>query len=181
MVGAGPFPNRAPTNDVGGGGPEFAAAVGAHGAELLRRALWLTRKRDEAWDLYQDTIERGLRKHTSNVPAANIRKWLLIIMHHLFLDRCRASAVRAHRPITPAIAEGLAAPETDPEPWWTSIERAAVDEAVGRLPASARTAFAMHAEGLCYSTISKHLGIPVNTVGTRLRRARLRLRTLLGG
>ncbi len=168
--------------DFGQDGDSFAgfgAIVRAHGPDLMRRAIWLTQTIDDARDLYQDTIERALRGHSSRVPVEKVRTWLHIIMHNLFVDRCRAPASRSRRSLTEALLARLSAAEPSTEPWWWSVDQDAIDRAMSQLSPRLHEVFAMHLQGLSYSKIAERLAIPLNTVATRLRRARQKLRSLL--
>ena len=63
-----------------------------------------------------------------------------------------------------------------------SDEAAELWAAVSRLPEKLRTAVHLHyAEGYATEEIAALLGVPPATVRTRLHRARLRLKELLGG
>jgi RNA polymerase sigma-70 factor (ECF subfamily) len=157
----------------------FAAIVRAHGPDLMRRAIWLTHRADDAWDLYQDTLERALRSHSNRIPTEKARNWLHIIMHNLFIDHCRAPAARARRPLTDCVLARLSVAEPVAEAWWWSLEQAEIDRAMSQLSLRLRDVFSMHLQGLCYSQIAAQLTIPLNTVATRLRRARHKLRSLL--
>ena len=155
------------------------AIVHTHGPDLMRRATWLTRTSDDAWDLYQDTFERALRGCSSRIPVEKVRNWLHIIMHNMFVDRCRAPASRARRPLTDDLIARLSAAERGTEAWWWNLEQAEIDRAMSRLSPPLHGVFSMHAQGLSYSEIAARLAIPLNTVATRMRRARHKLRGLL--
>lgn len=157
----------------------FGTIVRAHGPDLMRRAIWLTPTLDEAWDLYQDTLERALRSHTSRIPTEKVRNWLHIIMHNLFVDHCRAPASRSRRSLTDSLLGQLSAAEPAAEAWWWNLEQAEIDRAMAQLSPRLYDVFSMHLQGLCYSQIAARLAIPLNTVATRLRRARHKLRSLL--
>ena len=61
-------------------------------------------------------------------------------------------------------------------------ERAEVWDAVAHLPEKLRTAVHLYyAEGYSTEEIAALLGVPAATVRTRLRRARMKLKDLLGG
>jgi RNA polymerase sigma-70 factor (ECF subfamily) len=76
----------------------------------------------------------------------------------------------------------LVCPDTEEQPWWEDISPEQVREAVTRLPDELRCAFERFAfERKSYKEISAELGVPVATVGTRVLRARRRLRVLLEG
>ncbi len=164
--------NREPASQIG-------SLVSEHGTDLMRRALFLTRTTDDAWDLYHDTLERALRRHSSRIPGDKIRNWLHIIMHNLFVDRWRAPASRARRSLTDALIERLAAEEPAVEAWWWSLGQKDVELAIARLPRRLHEVFSLHLQGRSYTKIATALAIPLNTVASRLRRARQRVRDLL--
>ncbi len=150
-----------------------------HAPALQAAALKLCRDRDQAGDLVQDTIERALRRDDQLADIVNLHAWLATIMHRLFIDRCRA---RQRRPQVPVESDTLAGPEPTPPPPWASISEQDLHGAVARLDPNFRAVFELHSrEGASYAEISSRLGIPKNTVGTRLARARAKLRALLGG
>jgi RNA polymerase sigma-70 factor, ECF subfamily len=143
-------------------------------SELLRQAGRLTRNAADAQDLVQDTLERGLRKY-DRYKYGSLRTWLLHIMRNLFID-----SVRRRRPIDPGV-EVLSIPaESTSLPKWAQVSDAALSAAIAELDPIAREVVALkEREGCSYVEISTRLGIPVATVGTRLTRARRKLRKLL--
>ena len=163
----------------GGPVPSFAAGARAHEPALRAVALRLCRAQGDAHDLVQDTLERGLRAGLL-ATEANVRAWLLSILRNRFVDDCR----RHSRERAEAAAEGAgslpgpAAPE--PEPGWAKITASQLRAAVLQLPETFRLVYQLHAlEGRSYAEISERLRVPKATVGTRLIRARRRLRDLL--
>jgi RNA polymerase sigma-70 factor (ECF subfamily) len=146
--------------------------------DLLLRALRFERSRAEAHDLVQDTMERALRSFGQFRRGTNARVWLYTIMFHLFIDRCRR---RAHElRLDPDEAEGLPAPEPEAPVAWAAIDDAEVRAAIDRLGSPFREISVMHwVERRSYKEISDELAIPLGTVGTRLLRARRKLRGLL--
>ena len=64
-------------------------------------------------------------------------------------------------------------------PLWRVVDDGAVVDAISTLPPRLRSAYVLFADGSSYVTIAKSLDIPENTVGTRIRRARWRLRAVL--
>jgi RNA polymerase sigma-70 factor (ECF subfamily) len=99
-------------------------------------------------------------------------------MHHLFIDRCRKLS---RRPPHDAI-EGESVPEEviEPEPPWASLSIEDVRAALAELDASFRRVYELHVfEKYSYDQIAADLGIQKATVGTRLNRARHKLREIL--
>jgi RNA polymerase sigma-70 factor (ECF subfamily) len=64
----------------------FEADLVAHLTVLRSCARKLTRDREEAMDLVQETCERALRSRHFFQEGTNLRAWLLTIMRHRFLD-----------------------------------------------------------------------------------------------
>lgn len=157
---------------------EFHRCLRAHELALQALALRLCRSQADAGDLVQDTFERALRRRQQYEPGTNLRAWLCTILHHLFLDRCRArSRGPTHAPLDELV---LPAPEPTREPAWATLTRDDVVAAVGRLDPEFRNVYQLHTlDGMPYTEIAVRLGIPKATVGTRLARARRKLRDLL--
>ncbi len=159
----------------------FEAFVREHEPALHNTALRLCRNAADARDLVQDTLERGLRSFDRYRPGTNGRGWLLTILNNLFIDRCRSSTRE------PRAAEGVedlaavvAAPEPPAEPGWATITPEQVEAAISQLGDEFRTVYQLHAiEQRSYAEIAAQLGVNKATVGTRLLRARRRLKELL--
>jgi RNA polymerase sigma-70 factor (ECF subfamily) len=138
----------------------------------------------DARDLVQDTFERALRGFDSLADGTHERAWLFTILHHLFIDRCRRRtrepAMQTLDPEAPELAQPDPEPEPQSAPAWTQLSLQDVRAALAELDEGFRTVYQLHAiEGHGYSVIAERLGIPVNTVGTRLARARKKLRAIL--
>ena len=145
---------------------------------LYARAMRLVRAPSDAWDLVQDTYERALRGQSGFQPGTNLRQWLMTIMYNLFLDRCRRLA---REPRALAIEEHeVASPDPEaPEPW-ESISHEQVTAALAGLERPFREVYELRlAENCSYDEIATRLTIPRSTVGTRLMRARHKLRETL--
>jgi RNA polymerase sigma-70 factor (ECF subfamily) len=157
---------------------QFDLLVRPHLQHLFGRALRFERSPVDAWDLVQDTLERGLRHLDQFRPGTNVRVWLFTIMFHIFIDRCRR---RSHEQLMePVVAEEVASPEADPVSPWEGVSELQLRQALARLESPFREIVELHCEGQCsYREISEQLHIPLGTVGTRLLRARRKLRALL--
>ena len=159
----------------------FAAFIREHESVLQATALRLCGNPTDARDLVQDTLERGLKSLARYKPGTDGRAWLLTILHHIFIDRCR-SRTRERRADVSAedVEEKVAAPEPEALPAWASISPEQLREALDKIPEEFRLVYQLHSlEGRSYIEIAERLGIPKATVGTRLIRARRRLKELL--
>jgi RNA polymerase sigma-70 factor (ECF subfamily) len=160
--------------------PRFEAFAAEHAAQLRAIAMKLTGNAADAADLVQDAFERAFRHYDKLEPGTNPRAWIVTILHNLFIDRCRRGR---REPLRVAVEDvPLAAPEpaNDPDPIWAKLTADDLRRALERLEPEFRDVYRMHAlENRSYKEISAALGIPAATVGTRLLRARDKLRKLL--
>jgi RNA polymerase sigma-70 factor (ECF subfamily) len=173
---------RSPNAGLGPEAPdEFTAMVQIESGALLSCALRLTKNLPDAWDLFQDTIERAFRSKRRETVLPNAKPWLLTIMQNLFIDRCRSASVRRTQPLTPALLETLARvePESPAPAMWRSVNEEAVNRSIRALPAKMLAIFTMKREGFSYAQIAAHFQMKITTVGTCLNRARSRIRTLM--
>lgn len=138
----------------------------------------LVRNAAEVEDLVQDVFEKALRSIERIDLAGNPRGWMVTILHNLHIDRCRQRArMKPHVPCDDVI---IAAPEERDQPVWSAITTDDVRRAAAKLPDDLREVYVMFAlDGRSYIEVSERLGIPKATVGTRLSRARARLKLLL--
>lgn len=159
----------------------FAAFAREHESALYAKAMVLCGNAPDARDLVQETFERGLRNLARYRPGTDGRAWLLTILHHLFIDRWRSKTRERRADVSAEEVEArIAAPEVDEVPAWATVSIEQVREALAQLPEEFRAVYRLkELEGRSYQEISEQLGIPKNTVGTRLIRARKRLKELL--
>ena len=135
----------------------------------------------DAADVVQDTLESALQAGDRLHAVENLQAWLVTILHRRMIDlfRKREREQLGDPPEEPAMTQDV--PPAD-APLWTRIDVEQLRAAVARLDPGFREVFTLHAfERRSYKEIAATLGIPENTVGTRLRRARLKLRVMLLG
>lgn len=141
-------------------------------------ARGLCRDATEREELVQDVYEKALRAIKTIDLAANPRGWMVTILHNLHIDRCRRRA--RMKPHIPSDDVPIAAPEVVEAPAWSGLGSEDVRRAVAKLPDELRATYTLFAlEGRSYNDVAQTLGIPKATVGTRLSRARARLKEML--
>jgi len=145
---------------------------------LRRYARALTRNRDRADDLVQDTLSRALIKEQLWQPGTNLRAWLFAIMHHQSVNNLRRDIRESAMVDIERISTTLPA-TTDPAASRKLVE---LDRALAQLPLDQRQVILLVGlEGMSYQEAAGILGIPVGTVRSRLSRGRDALRELLDG
>lgn len=152
---------------------DLARLVHKYGDVLARRAFRLTRDQAAAGDLLHDCYERALNEGPAGLTDERRLAWLYVVMRNLFFDRIRANNRHCFVPL----AEDVVAPDPDLPPDLPEVSMDEVRTSVARLSPTLRATFEWHVfEGLSYADIAARLRLPQATVGTRLMRARAKLR-----
>lgn len=161
-------------------GQALAAVVSAHGDDLFRFALHLTRDRDFAQDLAHDTLLRAWERREQFAGRSSLRTWLHRILHNLAVDRLR----RSSREVVVAEVDARWRDDSWTVDTETVVQRAALREelqdALVRVPELLRTPVVLHdVEEWTVPEIAELLEIGVPAARQRLRRGRMALVTAL--
>jgi RNA polymerase sigma-70 factor (ECF subfamily) len=151
---------------------------------LYNFAHWLTRNRDEAEDLVQETYLKALKGFSSFELGTNFRAWMYRILRNTFLTSTaglRATATQSlgdsQNDEGPELAVEFVTPET------VLIERSnsdLIERAIDELPVHSREVLLLcEVQEMSYQEIAETLSVPIGTVMSRLSRARRTLRNRL--
>lgn len=147
--------------------------------QLYNFAHWLTRNRDEAEDLVQETYAKALKGFSTFRPGTNFRAWMYRILRNAFLTS-RTGLKETAGLSTDSDDDGTALPIERETPESIFMERSntqALRTALEELPVHHREILLLSdMEEMSYQEISETLSIPVGTVMSRLSRARKNLR-----
>ncbi len=157
----------------------MAEAVHAYEPVLVATARRLCGNNVDADDLLHDTYERALRAWERYNDRGNLKSWLMAIMHNVFIDRCRKNK----RDLGTETIEHheVASPEPSAPPVWAAVTAEQVARALDEIGAEFRAVYDLHVAGKSYDEIATTLSIAKATVGTRLLRARKKLKQALIG
>jgi len=154
---------------------EFHRLIEQQIPRLRRYARALTRNRERADDLVQDTLSRALVKEQFWQPGTNLGAWLFTIMHNQNVNNVRR-AVRESGLVDMEISATLPA-TADPT---ASRQMFELERALAQLPLEQRQVILLVGlEGMSYEDAAGILSVPVGTVRSRLSRGRDALRKLL--
>jgi RNA polymerase sigma-70 factor (ECF subfamily) len=151
--------------------------VAALRPRLVAFAYSLTRDREEAADLAQETMARALGAAWRFTPGTNLKAWLFRILRNLHLNRARQAA---RMPAAMSVEElpvelaaaGRALRSAEHEAA-LKADLAEVVAALRSLPAAFAIPLQLTAiEELSYAETAEVLGIPVGTVMSRVHRGR---------
>ncbi len=151
-------------------------ALRRHLRRLWRYALVLSGSRDVADDLVQATCLRALERAHQFQPGTHVDRWLMTILHSIWLNDIRAARYRRGEGLVDAesalVFDGAGALETN-------ISASQVLKRVQSLPEAQReTVFLVYVEGFSYREAATLLDVPIGTVMSRLAAARAKLAAL---
>jgi RNA polymerase sigma-70 factor (ECF subfamily) len=163
---------------------QLKLTVVEHRAALLSKAICLTGNRDDANDLVQDALVRGMRAIDTFRPGTNMKAWLMRILVNRFLDRCRERRCRpVHESLESALRmQTMVEPQVEEEtvPLSARVTREQLEAALAQLEPIFRSVYELRVvRQLSYVQIARELNVPLPTVGTRLLRARKQLCRIL--
>jgi RNA polymerase sigma-70 factor (ECF subfamily) len=131
-------------------------------------ALFLSRNRDRADDLVQDTIVRALGAAHQFRAGTNLKAWLFTILRHQHYN-----AVRKNRVQIESLDDPLAFEPSVPASQEASLEFGDFRRAFWQLNDTRREALILiGANGLSYTHAAKVCNCPIGTIKSRVSRAR---------
>ncbi len=140
---------------------------------MKRYARSLTRNPADAEDLVHDTLVRAYERRSTFRRGANLRQWLMSILHNAHIDRIRSSLARGRRDAETALEADIAYPAHQEH----GVHLAQIRKAFDSLPEEQREALHLIAiEELSYQEAAAMLDVPVGTLMSRVSRARAALR-----
>ncbi len=154
-----------------------------HAARLYNLAYRMSGTAADAEDLLQEVFLHAFRKLPSFRGESALGTWLYRLAVNLCLDHVRSRQARIGK-LTDSLDDEDAGvrPVRAREPADLVVTRLDLERAIGELPPSYRAAFVLHdVEGLEHREVAATLGIAEGSSKSLVHKARLRLRTLLGG
>ena len=150
--------------------PAVAELFERHHRALFRYAYRMTRRRDVAEDIVQETFARVVRSVEHYEPRGRDLPWLFTIIRRLLLDQERTASRR------PSLEPDVSDHSVDGQQELSAILQQALDQ----LHPREREAFLLREiGGLRYEEIADVCATTVESVRSRIYRARLQLRSAL--
>lgn len=157
--------------------------------QLYGAATRLTRNRQDAEDLVQETYAKAFAAFHQFQPGTNLKAWLYRILNNTFISNYRKAQ---RQPLQADVAEvedwqeyqasnhtskGLQSAEAEAI---ENLPDSEIRDALAKLPEDRRLAvYLADVEGFAYREIAEIMDTPIGTVMSRLHRGREQLRELL--
>ncbi|MBR9998591.1 MAG: RNA polymerase sigma factor [Cyclobacteriaceae bacterium] len=159
---------------------EFGYSITKSTKGLRSIAMRLTRDREAANDLIQETVLKAYTNREKFTEGTNLKAWLYTIMKNTFITNYQRM-VRRNTFIDTSdnlhyihsnnnITENLA---------YTNFALRDINKAIGNLDDIYKIPFVMHFRGFKYYEIAEKLNIPIGTVKNRIHIARQELKKQL--
>ena len=164
----------------------WEALVRQHGSRVYGLALRMLRHREDAEDATQEVWERTLTGLDRFRGDSSLATWLYSITMNVCLTRLERGTRSKVVPMTDPLGDDLVsgAPDEPPDAErhaFSAEARIAIERALGELDHGFRAVIILRdREDLRYEEIAQILDIPINTVKTRIHRARAALQEKLG-
>ncbi|MDQ0638676.1 RNA polymerase sigma factor (sigma-70 family) [Pedobacter sp. W3I1] len=159
---------------------EFSLAANRHASSLHSHAMRFTRDEDEAKDLVQDTLLKGIRFCNNFDQGTNIKGWLYVIMRNTFINNYRKEQKKQELIITEEeLSSVQLIKSADRNASESKFMMGDIQKALDSIPDAYSIPFQRYFEGYKYEEISAELGIPLGTVKTHIHQARLLLKKYL--
>lgn len=162
----------------GGGGVIASESEVRRGLSAVLPRLWrygfvLSRQRDVADDLVQQTCLRALERHVQFQAGTRLDHWLFAILNSIWLNELRARRVRLGQGVEDA---GETLRLDGAHTMETRVMTSQLLRRVDDLPEAQRAAvFLAYVEQMSYREVSTILDVPIGTVMSRLAAARAKL------
>ncbi|MCX3267507.1 MAG: sigma-70 family RNA polymerase sigma factor [Chryseobacterium sp.] len=159
---------------------KFTSEIYAHSDHLMSHALKFTRDEDDAKDLLQETLIKGLRFAHSFDQGTNLRGWLYVIMRNTYINDYRKDTKRkAFVTVEEEITNGQLAISATKNAGESTFALEDINKAMASIKDEYRIPFKKYFEGYKYDEIAAELNLPIGTVKTHIHQARQGLKKYL--
>lgn len=161
--------------EAGAGSDSFESLFAAEWERVMRVAWRTLGDGPAAEDVAQEVFLAFHQRYPKGMAGA--RGWLHVAAAHLALNRLRGERRRVRR----ERREEEPVPQADPEAAALASEtRREINSALARLPRRQAALLALRYSGLSYAEVAEAVGVGVNQIGSRLRRAEAALLKEMG-
>jgi len=141
--------------------------VNAYSDTLIRIAVQQTKNMSEAEDIVQEVYMTLMKQKKPFDNEDHLKAWLIKVTFNKCKDYFKSSRVKKTVPITEEMT------------FIAKEEQAVLPEVFGLEPQDRAIVYLHYYEGYTTAEIANLLEINVNTVGSKLRRIRMKLKTIL--
>jgi RNA polymerase sigma factor (sigma-70 family) len=144
---------------------------------LMPFAFTLTQDKEDAKDLYQETLARALANKDKYNFGTNIKAWLYTIMRNIFINNYRKKS--RHKIVVDDEFYVNSSKATTTNDAIAAINIKDIQREIIELPEDFKHPFVLYFDGFKYTEIAGMLNEPLGTIKSRIHFARKLLRSQL--
>lgn len=159
---------------------EFIQQTNSLNNLLFSYALRLTRSRQDAEDLVQETTMKAYRHREKFAPGTNFKGWISTIMRNTFINQYRKQKTRQH--INQPVEDLTRVIENKNVINNSGEQNLRMEELKGMMNDIRdiyTVPFLMYYQGYEYKEIASKLSVPIGTVKSRIFQARVKMKTMI--
>jgi RNA polymerase sigma-70 factor (ECF subfamily) len=159
---------------------EFSRLMTMNKSYLFGYAYLLTKNRDDASDLLQDTMYRAFKNRRKFIVNLNFRAWIKKIMYNLFVSNYHRKKRLALSSIEEPDGHINFSLEHSRNDGFVNVEMEDVRRAIDQLEDKYKNLIMHFYQGYAYEEMAEKFEIPIGTVKNRMHKARNILKRKLG-
>lgn len=159
---------------------EITKLYTTHYTKLLNYAISLTKSRDKAEDLMQDSFIKAFKHKHQIIDTKKAISWLYKIVYHTFLSQCTKLKRRSKLMLLHGQHSSLFFNKKASHNYGTrnlSIEY--IEDQIEILPIKFKKPFNLVQQGYSYIEIADKLSLPIGTVKSRISSAKKKLKLVI--
>lgn len=154
----------------------FTQQFQSFATSLRAFAIQLTRDKNDADDLYQDTVYKAMRYRHLYQPKTNLQAWMMTIMRNTFINDWRRLKRKQQAVQTSIAGVTLTHDSAADNHGESNINMQELTKMVEQLDDIFRVPFLMAFRGYKYEEIATELQLPLGTIKSRIHQARKMLK-----
>lgn len=158
---------------------EFVSQLTINKPKLLGFAMKLTRNKEDANDLMQETAYRAYKNLKSFQPNSNFKAWISMIMRNTFINKYRKDKRRFNHENDLEIERKIKLKATVNNQGESNKTLEELTGLINQLKGDLKNPFLLRYNGYKYDEISEELGIPLGTVKSQIFYAKQKLRSMV--
>ncbi len=148
---------------------EFNTRISQIKDSLENYSLSLTKNKQDAEDLLQDTYLKALTNKTKFDPSTNIKTWTYVIMKNTFINNYRKAqrqktimdGTNDHYHLNSSYAKSSSGPDSE-------YEKQEIMQKISEIDKDQDSVFMLNLQGYKYKEIAEKTNIPIGTVKSRI-------------
>ncbi|WP_367388210.1 RNA polymerase sigma factor [Lewinella sp. LCG006] len=150
----------------------FGQLFQEHTPNLQAFALQLTRDKNDAEDLYQDTVYKAMRYRHLYQPKTNLQAWMMTIMRNTFINEWRKR--KRKQQIADLQIPGVTFSQTSAthNAGESKVTMQELMKTMDQLEEGLSKPFLMAFRGYKYEEIAAEMELPLGTIKSRIHQAR---------